>query len=581
LKISDFRFLILIGLIAANAFGFEAIMSIQPPLIQLNESATLSIEVRDAKNPQPPSLPDVPGLRFVSAGQSQQSTWINGKSDSFVAFNYTVYPQKTGTFSVGPFDYKVGNDIKKLGGQLKVVAGSENAQQAQSWSDLLFAVLTADRDSVYIQEPFELTLSVYSRQGVQLAGNIGLNGMPETGLSDLKWQEIAPSRDVVSNVVYDVRRFRTRTRALSSGEFAFAPVVTAQVAVPNQRNSRRDPFFNSFFDRVETRPVDLPVKKTVINVKALPETGKPSGFGGAVGTFDFQVSAQPRDIHPGDPVTLSLRISGNGNFDRIMMPAPSTNGLFRLFGDPVRKQEESAVEFEQVISPRTADAKEIPAIPFSFFDTTSGQYRTVSSAPIPIKVTATSNSTAQVFAAKESIVQPPPETPFATTSDLERIEGRLKIFWKAVRPWLWTLPAALAAILVIFAGRKFYRARQGNTAKVRRKKAPKAARKALYAAEHARRHGNVSAFYDSLRNALTDYFGHRLNLPPGDVTPTTVLQASSAAGLSPEHTDMLRAIFERIEVYRYGQSGTATFEDMEKLQNSLDRTLRQCEKLKF
>ncbi|MFA7256317.1 MAG: BatD family protein, partial [Kiritimatiellales bacterium] len=213
---------VIITLVAMNAFGFEATMTIQPPLIQLGESAVLSIEVRGAKNPPAPVLPDVPGLQVVSAGQSTQMNWINGKSDNFVAFNYTVYPQKTGSFSIGPFDYQVNGESRILSGELKVVGSSGDASQPQSWADLLFARLEIDRTNAYVQEPFGLTLSVYSRQGVQMAGNINLTGMPETGLDGLQWQETQGGRDVINNAIYDIRRFQTRTRAVSSGTFTFS-----------------------------------------------------------------------------------------------------------------------------------------------------------------------------------------------------------------------------------------------------------------------------------------------------------------------------------------------------------------------
>jgi hypothetical protein len=145
LKIFDFRLLIVLCLTALHSFGFEATMTINPPLIQLGESATLSIEVRDAKKIQPPALPDIPGLRFVSAGQSQSSSWVNGKSDSFTSFNFQVYPQKTGIFTIGPFEYKLNGETKTLQGELKVVATSGDAAQPQSWSDIVFARLEPDR----------------------------------------------------------------------------------------------------------------------------------------------------------------------------------------------------------------------------------------------------------------------------------------------------------------------------------------------------------------------------------------------------------------------------------------------------
>ena len=580
MKISDFRILIACCVMAINAFGAEVTMTIQPPLIQLGESATLSIEVRDAKKIQPPALPDVPGLRFQSAGQSQHSSWVNGKSDSFTDFNFQVYPQKTGTFPIGPFEYKLNGETKTLQGELKVVATSGDAAQPQSWSDIIFTRLESDRTTAYVQEPFGLMLSVYSRQGAQIAGNINLQGMPETGLDGLQWQEIQPDRQVISNAVYDIRRFQTRTRAVSSGVFEFKPSVTVHVVVPNQQRNQ-DPFFGSFFQRTETRPVEVSAEKVTIEVKPLPEKDKPVGFSGAVGRFDFQATAQPLEVHPGDPVTLNMAISGDGNFDRVMSPTLPANELFRLFGEPIRKQENNTVRFEQVVSPRTVDAKEIPPIAFSFFDTQSGQYRTVNSAPIPIKVTATSNSTAQVFAAKESIVLPPPETPFATESDLQRITASLQSLWHTVRPNLWMVPALIMLGTALFFVRRLHRIRQKDTARIRRQKAPRAARKALRTAEQARRRGNITAFYDALWLALADYFGHRLNLTPGDVTPAAALKALDRAGFDQEQISTTHAIFEQIEASRYGRPGAISPENMEQLQSSLELMLKQCEKAKF
>jgi hypothetical protein len=571
----------LTGLLALNAVAFEATMTIQPPLIQLGESATLSIEVRNAKKMQPPALPEVPGLRFSGASKEQRISCINGKTDSFTTYSFQIAPQQTGTFKIGPFDYTADKETKTLQGELKVVATSGDASQPQSWSEILFARLEPDRKSAYVQEPFGLTLSIYSRQGLQLAGNINLQGMPETGLGELKWQEAQPNRIAISNVIYDVRQFHCRTRAVSSGGFEFKPSITVQVVIQNQNQRSNDPFFGSLFQRTETRPVDVEVEEATIEVKPLPEQGKPAGFSGAVGRFEFQVTAQPLKVQPGDPITLAMAISGDGNFDRVMIPAIPANGSFRLFGEPVRKPEDNGVRFEQVISPRDATVTEIPPIAFSYFDTQSGQYRTLNSAPVPITVEASSNNVAQVFAAKDSIVLPPPETPFATESDLQRIESQVKNLWQTVRPWLWAAPAALILTGILFFVRKFHKTRQNDTARVRRQKAPKAARKALRTAAHARNQGDVKAFCDALWYALADYFGHRLNLSPGDVTASTVLQALAGTGIDPKQVHALRTVFEQLEACRYGTPAAMTPETMEQFQGGLEQILKQCEKIRF
>lgn len=575
MKISDFRVPIVLCLMAFQVVG-EATMTIQPPLIELSESATLSIEVRDTKNPRPPVLPDVEGLTISYTGQSTQHSWVNGKSDSFTAFNFKIYPQQTGTFSIGPF--QCGNQT--LQGKLKVVAGSAEAQQPQSWSDLLFAKLETDRDSAYVQEPFNLTLSIYSRQGLQLAGNIGLNGMPQTGLPDLQWQEAQPGREVINGSIFEVRRFTARTRAISSGTFEFQPSVTVQVVVPNQNRRSRDPFFDSFFQRTETRPVDVPVDMASVNVKPLPAAGRPESFNGAVGRFSFRATAKPTSVQVGDPITLQMVISGDGNFDRVMMPPLPIDGSFRLFGEPVRKQTDNAIVFEQVVSPRSADVHEIPTVPFSFFDTESGQYRTVQSAPVPITVTAVSNSTAQVFAAKETVILPSTEEhAFATESDVQRAAQWISNVWKKIRPWLWAVPVLLIAWLAGFAGHKIFHHRRQDTARLRRQKAPKAARAALKQAAHAAKKNDAKAFHDALWCALTDYFGHRLNLPPGEVSPQTALRALSEAGFGPGPIATLQGLFEQTEASRYGlPAEQISPEAMTTMLRDIKEILKLCEK---
>ncbi|MFA5688470.1 MAG: BatD family protein [Kiritimatiellales bacterium] len=579
LKSYDCRLLVLISALALNAFCFDAVMKIQPPVIGLNEQAQLTIEVRQANNAQPPAIPDVPGLKINFSGQQTHMNWINGKSDNFVSFNYTVYPQQTGAFQIGPFEYKTGRESKMLQGEIRVVSNAGSAQQSESWSDYLFARISVDRATAYIQEPYELTLEIYTRPEIQLTGNINLAGDHIAGLA---WQQAGETREVFHNTVFNVRRFRAGTRAISSGTIQYAPVITVQVAVQNQnRRQNRDPFAgffsDPFFHGTETRPVDIPAEPAVIEIKPLP-ADRPDGFTGGVGQFVFQTDAQPREVHPGDPVTLTMKITGRGNFDRITAPALPAEAPFRMYGEPSKKQDETGVLFEQVISPRDANVTEIPALTFSFFDTQTGEYTVLHSAPIPLTVNASENSTAQLFATKEIIIQPAPDTPFATESDLQKIEAFVTKLWNTVRPWLWTLPAAAGLWLILFVARKIYFHRKKDIARARRQKAPKAARRALRAADYARRRNDSKAFYDSLWNALADYFGNRLNLPPGDVTADIVLRSLEQENFSAESVAELRIIFDRVEISRYGIDAAKTPEEMKAVQRSLEQILKHCEK---
>ncbi|HKL22270.1 MAG TPA: BatD family protein, partial [Tichowtungia sp.] len=412
-----------------------------------------------------------------------------------------AYPQRTGEFTIGPFTYRVDGEAQRLSGKLKVVASSDDAAASQSWNELVFAKIAASRETAYVQEPFDLTLSIYSRPGLQIRGIENLRGIPETGLSVTEWKESSSTREQINGELYEVRRFKNSVRPLASGPFDFAPTLTVQIVRPQQRR-QRDPFFGglSLFDRVQTVPVDLTADAARVEVLPLPTLGKPENFSGAVGRFQFGVTANPKEVTPGDPITLQMTIVGEGNYDRILPPALPENVPFRLFGDAVRQQGNNGVRFEQVISPRDAAVTNIPPLEFSYFDSAAGTYRTLHSDPIPITVNASSNNSAQVFAASNTQVALPADQPFASESDIQRFIKWLKKGWKRIRPWLWTLPAALGCGILLFIVRKLQHRRRKDTARIRRQQAPKAARKALRDADFALRQADTAGFYEALGN---------------------------------------------------------------------------------
>ena len=134
-----------------------------------------------------------------------------------------------------------------------------------------------------------------------------------------------------------------------------------------------------------------------------------------------------------------------------------------------------------------------------------------------------------------------------------------------------------ALLLLLVTSVSIYRNRlAGNVALARRQKAPKAARRTIQIAEQALRKKNESAFYEALWNTLMDYFGHRLNLAPGEVTQSAVLTRI------PSEARELEALFSVIEQHRYGmRSGEGAPKEMKALLKQLTCTLRKCERMKL
>ena len=53
-------------------------------------------------------------------------------------------------------------------------------------------------------------------------------------------------------------------------------------------------------------------------MKPLPvERSRPPDFSGAVGQFKFTAEGNPNRVKIGDPVTMKMKVTGSGNFDRM------------------------------------------------------------------------------------------------------------------------------------------------------------------------------------------------------------------------------------------------------------------------
>ena len=139
------------------------------------------------------------------------------------------------------------------------------------------------------------------------------------------------------------------------------------------------------------RPVARQVKGGPVEVKPLPKEGQPAWFRGAVGVYEISATAKPEETSVGDPITLTLSITGTGRLDQLQPPPlpdlPELTHGFKVPTDPLAGEVEGKIKrFTQSIRAISDSVKEIPSIPFAYFDPRQGKYVTVRSKPIPIKV---------------------------------------------------------------------------------------------------------------------------------------------------------------------------------------------------
>ncbi len=234
-----------------------------------------------------------------------------------------------------------------------------------------------------------------------------------------------------------------------------------------------------------------------------------------------------------------------------------------------------------MVIPKSGSVVEIPALSFSYFNTQTADFRTLTKGPFPVEVEAIPQQAAQVIASIPSTIRP--ETKILGR-DIVYLKPLPKV-WKKTSDTLWyssslfylliALPALLLAIISGSTARR--NALANDVARARRQKAPKAARKNVQRVERALRKRDEAAFYEAMWNTLTDYFGHRLNLAPGEVSLPVVVARI------PKQSDALENLFNTIEQRRYGiqSSGGKPKKEMKALLKQLNATLRKCERIKL
>ena len=160
--------------------------------------------------------------------------------------------------------------------------------------------------------------------------------------------------------------------------------------------SRDEPrVVNSLFDDFFTRSerFSLSTEPRTVEVLALPTAEKPASFTGAIGDFAMQVYTDRNQTQVGEPIMLSVEISGNGNFDRINGPIIPETADWRSYEPESNFQPriaDSALlgtkRFDYVMIPKQAGTLEIPEMRFAYFEPGTQRYTQLSSPAIEIEV---------------------------------------------------------------------------------------------------------------------------------------------------------------------------------------------------
>jgi hypothetical protein len=353
------------------------------------------------EQPQPaqPKL-EIPGARVTPLGVepsvSQSIQIVNGKRTDFKrvtwTFRWRIEVDKAGRLRVPALTAVQGSK------RATAAAGELEAEAVPTSDDMKIDLALPDRP-VFVGETIEAKLTWrFQRQPEDQTFSVPLMSMEEFVISAppvtdprraLAFQagskELKLPYEIDDDGAFKRVTVRFFVAPKKPGKLEVpGPTVVAALAV-----GRAD-----FFGNAPTRLFRTSGPARTLEVKPLPETDKPPGFAGAVGTqFSIAVATSRSVVQLGEPIELAITVKSNQRLDTLSLgkldaPGGLPKDKFTVPAEtPTGELSDDALSKTfKVTAQVTGPANEIPAIAFSYFDPVKGRYQTIHSDPIAVSV---------------------------------------------------------------------------------------------------------------------------------------------------------------------------------------------------
>jgi len=568
--------LITVADVCAQNVEFKAIA---PDAVIVGEQFRLTFTINaEAKDLRVQEMPDFSVLMGPSQSKSHSTRWVNGQtsSETTISYTYILIANKEGTFNIPPASIKVKNAnytsnalvVKVLPQDKAAEAASQNATSSNQVSDKdFFMRMLVSKRSVYEQEAFLVTFKLYMASSSLTPLNFKY---PE--FEGFLVQEIEQPQNIqVKLENYDGRNYQTavfREVLLfpqRSGNITIeGGKYEVNVKVRNANPNRRGSIFDDFFDMTQDVKKILTTSPVNIEVKPLP-SGKPAGFGNAVGNFTMTTDINATNVKANDAITVTVKINGTGNLRVIKNPEVVFPNDFEIFDPNVSintKNTTAGVSGSKTIEymaiPRYGGEFEIPAIAFSYFDPKAGTYKTIKSEPYKLLVErgeGEGNSpVVSNFGNRENVRVLGQDIRYLKVKGIH-FETQDDIFFGSFLYYLCYLIPAILFIAFFFIYRKQVK-ENSNIALVRTKKANKTAVRRLKNAGKLLKENKKEEFYEEVLRALWGYLSDKLNISQAQLSKDNVEAELTKYGVNDELIKEFMDILNTCEFARYAPSQT-------------------------
>ena len=549
----------------------------------------------EGKNFQAPSFEGftVVGGPFTSSSSS--FSMVNGSMSHTVRCTYTFALQayQEGTFHVGsatltvkgkkissePFDIKVipddGSHAAPSGGGSSSGQGQsqQNTSDPQVSGKDLFIRVIPSKKSAYVGEQVVLTYKLYTKVPVS---SLSVERMPSYAgfwtkdITDNNGGSLRQTSEYINGIEYTAAEIQKIVVVPQrSGTLPIDPMIIECIAqIRTESNSQRsmdpfeaffnDPFFNRNIANVRK---ELTSQTLNLEVKSLPENGKPASFAGAVGNFNFKSEIDKTELNTNEAFTLTLTVSGTGNVELLQMPTPVFPPDFEVYDPKITMNVNNNAnglsgtkKAEYLVIPRRAGSFTVPAVEFSYFDPSKGSYQTLSSQPYEIKVEkgkgGDEGSSGGIYASNQEGIK-------YLGSDIRHImtgNAHLKpmhtVFFGSAAYFVVLLVLLVLFVILLFVLKKREQLSQ-DTAANRNRKADKVARGRLKSAAQFLKAKDQDKFYVEMSQALWGYIADKLGIERSKLSMDTVNETMKAKNVPDELTQQFIDTLNSCEFARF------------------------------
>ncbi|MGA0030328.1 MAG: BatD family protein [Flavobacteriaceae bacterium] len=568
----------LLGFAQEEQTQFEVVLS--KNRLGLNERLRVSFEMnKDGDLFEPPAFSDFEVL--MGPSQSTSSSWINGKRSFSRSYTYVLKPKRQGTLSIKPAYITIGGErYATEEKQVEVSAAVANPNAPKTAQDVanesLYLVASISKPSPYENEAVLVTYTLYFSPQVYINNFVPVDNPSYNNFwsQDIPINEYETRKTTYKNELFNaVDLKQVVLYPQKSGELPIEPFsLELYVQIPT---GRRD-FFGDPIMRSATKVVSA--GSSVLNVKALPTADRPENFSGAVGSFNFETSANKTTLDANESLQIQVKVSGEGNLKLLKLPElnlPSSLEQYEPeFNDEVTVSAvgmRGAVSQTYTVVPRYVGNYPINTLNFTYFDPEKERYVSLSSAPFSISVeNGPVRSNTNASSPSEAVTNVPStlsvQNAFvsnAFTSAFEPIDSES---WAGNLVHLaLVLSFILIALLIGLSTRLYQKTRLNGSGSLKRSY-QKRLKLLLRETEEAASKGQNELFYESLTKTLDQALSLLIKDSIRGSSESQIKRMLEPIALEPSIVQEIADLINKVNLIRYSPASSSDIKtDIERL----------------